>query len=62
MKLLTFGTLAQRLECSERTLREMVKDGRVPPPMRISPGMLRWDDEVITVWIKDGCPSEKPEA
>jgi predicted DNA-binding transcriptional regulator AlpA len=37
------ATMARRLDCSESTIDELVKRGTIPPPIKFSSGMVRWD-------------------
>ena len=32
---------------------------RIPAPVRLSPGCVRWAREVLTAWIQWGCPDRK---
>ncbi len=33
--------------------------GRIPRPLRLSPGCVRWQRETLTFWIQNGCPPRK---
>lgn len=37
----------------ESTFARMVKEGRFPPPVRISPRRLGWLESVVSEWIKN---------
>jgi predicted DNA-binding transcriptional regulator AlpA len=34
--------LAWELSCSESTVDELVRRGRIPPPIKLTPGCVRW--------------------
>ena len=36
------ATLAELLDCSGSTVDVLVKQGVLPPPMRLTPGTVRW--------------------
>lgn len=36
------ASLAQRLDCAESTVRELVERGALPRPAKLSPGCVRW--------------------
>ncbi len=55
-RLMTVDELAERLNCSRRTARNMAERGDAPPPISLGPKLLRWDREVVERWISDGCP------
>lgn len=40
--LLTVAQVAERLSVCVRTVRRMVKNGRLPPPLRFSSKLVRW--------------------
>lgn len=39
---LSCASLARELDVSERTVQEMARRGVLPPPVRLSPGCVRW--------------------
>jgi len=49
-KLLTAGELADRLQCSERTVWRMVRKGL--PAHRISDRLIRFDGIAVDDWLK----------
>jgi excisionase family DNA binding protein len=51
--------VAERLRCSERTVRRLANAGKMPAPVRVG-GMIRWHADVVTKWIDAGCPVMKP--
>lgn len=46
---------ARLLDCSKRFWHGLVAKGEAPPPIRLG-RLVRWSREVITAWIKSGCP------
>jgi excisionase family DNA binding protein len=53
-KLADVKTVADKLDCSPRTVYRLVDSGRMPAPRRVA-SLLRWDLEEIDRWIADGC-------
>jgi excisionase family DNA binding protein len=53
--LLTVHDVAERLRCSDRTVRRMVDAGMMPRPVRVC-ALLRWRPEIVEEWIAAGCP------
>ncbi len=47
--------LAQRLNCSDRTVWRLVDSGQMPVPLNLG-RLKRWDPAAIDRWIVDGCP------
>lgn len=42
-----------------RTLRTMDAAGRMPAPVRLSPGCVRWKLAELRDWIDAGCPDRE---
>jgi predicted DNA-binding transcriptional regulator AlpA len=55
--LLSAEDLASMLSISRATLWRMVSAGKLPLPLRPSPGIVRWRREEITRWVDAGMPS-----
>jgi predicted DNA-binding transcriptional regulator AlpA len=51
--------LAGLLAVGLRTLRAMDAAGRIPAPVRLSPGCVRWKLSEILDWIDSGCPTRE---
>ncbi len=53
------STLARELDCSESTVDELVKRSRLPKPIRLSSGCVRWiwDDVVVALHSLKGAES-----
>jgi predicted DNA-binding transcriptional regulator AlpA len=47
---------AQLLGVGLRTLRAMDAAGRLPAPVRLSPGCVRWRLAELRDWTEAGCP------
>lgn len=56
---LTLQDLASDLRVSEKTIRRMIRDGRLPQPMRINNKDLRWLMSEIKLWLDSGMPSRQ---
>jgi excisionase family DNA binding protein len=52
--LLTVREVADMLQCSERHVYRLEEKGLMPKAVRLG-GIVRWQSEKISVWIKDGC-------
>jgi predicted DNA-binding transcriptional regulator AlpA len=58
---LSCASLARELEVSESTVYEMVRRGVLPPPIKMSPGCVRWcwaDVEAALRSLGNGSPAE----
>lgn len=53
-ELLTIRELAKVLKLSPRSIWRLVKNQKLPVPVRIG-GSIRWRADEITRWINDGC-------
>ncbi len=53
--LITAPQLAQRLNCSTRTVYRLAASGRMPKPVRLG-ALVRWQQSTIDAWIEAGCP------
>lgn len=51
-RLLTVSDLAKFLKCSERTIRTLVAQGRIPT-VRPTPRIVRFHSEVIRRWLSE---------
>jgi predicted DNA-binding transcriptional regulator AlpA len=49
-------SLAALLGVSLRTVRALDASGRIPEPIKLSPGCLRWRHAEVCDWIAAGCP------
>ncbi len=47
--------VAALLKCSRRHIYRMADSGRMPPPVKLG-ALVRFDRDVLTRWITDGCP------
>lgn len=47
---------AALLGVSLRTLRAMDSAGKIPAPVRLSPGCVRWRVVELRAWTEAGCP------
>jgi predicted DNA-binding transcriptional regulator AlpA len=54
--LLSARDLAGLLSVGQRTLRAMDAGGRIPAPVRLSPGCVRWKLSEIRDWLDAGAP------
>jgi hypothetical protein len=57
-QLWTIDDFAARLKCSTRHLRRLIDAGRAPAPIRLG-ALLRFDSEVASKWMSDGCPDRR---
>lgn len=48
--------LAQLLSLGLRTIRAMDAAGKLPAPIRLSPGCVRWRTADVREWVQAGCP------
>jgi predicted DNA-binding transcriptional regulator AlpA len=55
--LLSARDLAAMLGVGLRTLRAMDAGGRIPAPLRLSPGCVRWRYAEILDWLRVGAPN-----
>ena len=57
--LLSARDLTVVLRLSLRTIRSMDAAGRLPEPLRLSPGCVRWKFSEIRDWVNAGCPTRE---
>jgi predicted DNA-binding transcriptional regulator AlpA len=57
--LVSAKSLAKLLGVSLRTIRAMDRAGRLPAPLRLSPGCVRWRYTEILGWLNGGCPTRQ---
>jgi prophage regulatory protein len=57
--LLSARDLAGLLGAGVRTIRSWDASGRIPAPLRLSPGCVRWRRDEIRLWVDSGCPSRE---
>jgi predicted DNA-binding transcriptional regulator AlpA len=43
--------LAWELSCSETTVGVLEKTGRIPPPVKLTPGCVRWYWPAVQEWL-----------
>lgn len=53
--LLDISDVATTLKCSHPTIARMVKERRIPKPLKIG-AMVRWRRSDIEEWVAQGCP------
>lgn len=53
--MLSGRTIAGMLDISYRHWLRLVDAGKAPAPVRLG-AVVRWNRDVITRWIADGCP------
>lgn len=54
-QLLTVAETASLVGISERTVRRMADDGRMPKPIRMGTRLCRWKRTDLEAWLADGC-------
>jgi predicted DNA-binding transcriptional regulator AlpA len=55
-EMLGIPDVAKLLQCSERHVTNLRKEGRIPPPVKLGT-LVRWPRKVIEDWIAAGCPA-----
>jgi len=58
-RLLSARALAHQLSTSVATIWRWDASGKLPPPLRITPGTTRWRRKDIALWISLDCPDRK---
>lgn len=56
--LLTVSQVGKLIAKSDRVVREMLKDERIPEPVRLN-GAIRFHASTIDAWIRAGCPARE---
>lgn len=51
-RMLTVDQVAERLGVHRRTIERMVAEGTLPPPLRLSQRILRWEESAVTKWLQ----------
>lgn len=49
--MMSTATLANELDVSESTVRDMVRRGLLPPPVVLTPGIVRWNWETVQAFL-----------
>ena len=57
-RMLSVNQVADILSCSPRTVYRQVDLGCMPGPIRIG-RLVRWSTDVITEWVRQGCPDPR---
>jgi predicted DNA-binding transcriptional regulator AlpA len=52
LALILLPALAEKIGVSRLTLRIWIKEGKLPPPIRITQKVLAWRVEVIEQWLR----------
>jgi transcriptional regulator of acetoin/glycerol metabolism len=60
MRLIAKEDLAAKLSLSVEWVEQAIPEGLVPSPIELD-GHIRWSEEVIDMWIRDGCPDVKQQ-
>ena len=60
MRLITKKEMAAKLSVSVDWIEQAIPKGQVPPPVKLGE-LIRWVDEVIDKWIREGCPEVKQQ-
>jgi excisionase family DNA binding protein len=56
--MLTISELAARLRLTTKTVRNHIRQGLLPPPIKIG-ARYRWPQAQIDDWLAAGCPRVK---
>jgi len=54
-QLLTVKDLERKLKVSKRTIWNMLRQGRIPGPVRVGSRSTRWLASDISEWLECGC-------
>lgn len=57
--LISVRTVAKILGISTRSVWRLHSTGKIIAPVRLG-GLVRWNSDELTQWIKDGCPDPSP--
>ncbi len=49
-RLIEWSELRRRIPLSRSTVWRLIRDGKFPAPLRISPGRVAWPENEIEVW------------
>lgn len=52
-RIIRAGELAEGLGISRPTLWRMRRDGRIPQPLKIAPGVIGWRESTIERWLDE---------
>lgn len=52
-RLLKLPEVCRRVGLGKTMVYEMIRDGRFPPPYKISPFASRWSEREVVAWIND---------
>jgi len=59
IKLLSAKQLGNVLSLSARTIWRLRSSGKLPEPVKVGQGAIRWRQSDIEKWITMGCPDRK---
>ena len=48
-----YALVASHLDVSRRTVERMVREGKFPMPVQLSPNRVGWQVDVVTAWLAD---------
>jgi excisionase family DNA binding protein len=54
--MMTVKDVAKAMQCSDRHVTNLRKEGRIPKPSRLG-ASVRWPRKTIEQWIDAGCPA-----
>lgn len=61
-ELLDAAGVAAMLSVSPKTVRRFQQAGKLPAPIRLSRGIVRWRKRDLEQWLEAGCPSVRSVA
>lgn len=61
-ELLDCAGVAALLSISPKSVRRMAQAGRLPIPLRLTRGIVRWRRRDLDDWLAAGCPSVRSVA
>jgi excisionase family DNA binding protein len=56
-RMLTTKDVAKLLQCSDRHVTNLRKEGRMPPSVSTLGTLVRWPRQTIEDWVQAGCPT-----
>lgn len=62
MRLLKMDDVCSLLQITRSAVEGRLRRGTFPKPIRLGNRSLRWREDVITQWIKAGCPERFEES
>lgn len=60
MPLISLKTVAEQTSLSATTIRDLVREGKFPPPVRLPARRVAWSADEVSAWISERLAERTP--